>query len=551
MMRWISSLNTCDPPVRFKNGMDPHRYFLMVARLKMLSPPLSIFALCLMLPVGLYGQTMPTVQQSEFRQQWVGEQVDQIPLGGILSPGSSLGSVVGSLQTPDQVKREVDASLTSLNAPPAFSVKPAMTVGWQVANYGVQTGTNSSSGPQSSAFAAPTIAFLYDRDHGAWTISSGYSGGFKYYANPNYTGAGSGSSRNPFSLTAFLRAILEMDRYSFSFTVNGSAGNGYDSTSGSYNIQTTTSLGTDFKYNLSESWNLDATAGYSFANATGSSATPNNSTSSMFAALAAGFDYSPKTHFRYTLSLGQSLQNLQQGTVTAGGPPLQSNTAQKQTYAQELNTVKYDFTDKLVVDLGLGVRYLSDNVTNSSSAYTGLLPSWTAGVGYTPTSKISIRLATGMQASDVVPEFNLSLNWNPREKTMFVLGLSQTEGFANSVAGQYIVSRGVNMGITQQLQSNLQFSITGGYATQNYLNLSNTTASGQSQSTSQLPSNLLTSIANLVWNIRDWVSLVNSLTYSSGLETGGSSTVSNNKGGSSYNNNNVQYTYSISLNFAF
>jgi hypothetical protein len=125
---------------------------------------------------------------------------------------------------------------------------------------------------------------------------------------------------------------------------------------------------------------------------------------------------------------------------------------------------------------------------------------------------------------------------------MFVLGVSQTEQFANSVAGQYVVSRGVNVGITQRLQSNLNFSITGGYATQTYLNLSNTTPLGQSQATSQLPSNLLTGGASLVWKIRDSLSLINSLTYNTGQGNGGSSSLSNN--------NNVQYTYSISLNYA-
>jgi len=526
--------------------MNPIRDFSIAPTRKLLwrllFAAMGILILSPFPPVGLYAQDVPTVQQSLFRQQWVGEQVDQIPLIGVLSPGSSLGSVVGSLQTPDQVQREVEASLSSLKTPPVISVKPAISAGWQVANYGVTSGTNSSSGPQSSAFVAPTAALLYDRDHGPWNISSGYSGGFRYYANPNYTGAGSGSSRNPFSLTAFLRAMLVMDRYSFAFTVNGSAGNGYDSTSGSYNIQTTTSLGLNFKYDLAESWKLDAAAGYNFANASGSTATPNNSTSSFFASLGAIFDYSTKTHFSSIISAGQSLQNLQQGTTTAGGPPLRSNTAQKQGYVQELNTVKYDFSDKLVFDLGLGARYLTDNVTNSSSTYTGLRPSWTAGVGYTPTSKTSIRLATGFQGSDVVPEFSLTLNWNPREKTMFVLGVSQTEQFANSVAGQYVVSRGVNVGITQRLQSNLNFSITGGYATQTYLNLSNTTPLGQSQATSQLPSNLLTGGASLVWKIRDSLSLINSLTYNTGQGNGGSSSLSNN--------NNVQYTYSISLNYA-
>ena len=44
-------------------------------------------------------QGVPTVQQAEFRSQGVGDQVDQIPLGGTLVPTSGLGAVVGSLQT--------------------------------------------------------------------------------------------------------------------------------------------------------------------------------------------------------------------------------------------------------------------------------------------------------------------------------------------------------------------------------------------------------------------------------------------------------------------
>jgi hypothetical protein len=480
---------------------------------------------------------VPTVQQSEFRSQWVGDQLDQIPLGGFFSPGSGLGTAVGSLETPGQLKKEVDATLASLNAPPPISVKSSLSLGWQYANQGVQSGSSSAAtGPQSSSFAAPTIALLYDRDHGPWSVSAGYSGGYKYYANPNYTGAGSGQTRNPIAMTAFARAALQMDRYIFDTIVSASSGTGYDTTSASYNLQTTTSLSASYKYILTDASSVAAKAGYNFSNASGSTATPNNNTTTLFASIGSIYDYSSKTHLDSSLSAGRSTQGLQQGTSSGGNMALSSNTSQQQSYVQELSKVKYDFSDKMVFDLGLGARYLTSNITNSS--YTGLRPSWIAGLGYTPTSKTSIKLGTGIQGTDVAPEFNLAVGWNPRAQTQVSLGVSQAEQFANSVAGQYIVVKGANLMLSQELFSKLTFSISAGYSIQNYVNLSNQTTPGQS--TSNLPSNYYVAGASLSWKIKDAISLINSLTYNTGLGSGGSSSTSNN--------NQPQYTYSIALN---
>ena len=51
--------------------------------------------------------TLPrSVQQDQFRSQWVGQQVDQSPSGAGFSSLGGLGALVGSQQTPDQVQRE-------------------------------------------------------------------------------------------------------------------------------------------------------------------------------------------------------------------------------------------------------------------------------------------------------------------------------------------------------------------------------------------------------------------------------------------------------------
>ena len=533
----------------------------------------AVMLLLCVVPAGvLHAQYVPTVQQSQFRSQWAGESVDQMAYGGIFSQFAPMGAVVGALQTPDEVQREVDASLANVQAKSPFAFKPSLGVGWQISNQGSQTttGTNTVYGTDSSAFIAPSGAVLYDRAHGPWDLSAGYSVGYRYYQNQSYVGNGTGSLRNPLSQTAFMRASLQMSRYILNVMANAAAGNGYDISSGSNNQQVGGSANADFKYLLSDVSAIAAKTGYSINNSSGSQVTQNNSISNFFADAEPVYHLSDKTHLSAILGVGQSYQSIQSTNAFTLSDStgvkyanVNSNSTPTSTtqYAQVLGKVKYDITGKLTGEIALGARQLwLINSTNTTVTLTpippappvlppkpvntkqtqnlGLKPAWSAGFNYTPTAKTSLLVTAAALGSDVVPQFNAALNWNPREKTAVLLGLSQNQNYSSGASNQYLISRGITGTVTQQFFSSVIFQLTGGYTMQEYKS-----ASGGSTSTrgyaNQIPGSYYLLNASLTWRIREWVNLVNTFNYNSGQTISG--------GG---NNALDQMWYSISLNFA-
>ncbi|MEI7962735.1 MAG: hypothetical protein WCI42_02785 [Verrucomicrobiota bacterium] len=491
---------------------------------------------------GVMAQGVPTVQGTQFRSQWVGEQVDQIPLTGTITPLNGLGAVVGTLQTPDQVQREVDASMAGVQAKSPFAIHPALGVGWQISNQGLtnstsagqNSGNNYSTG--SSPFIAPSTALIYEREHGPFSVLAGYSAGFKYYSNQDYVANGTGSQRNPLSQTALFRVKVEMSRYIADTTMTASSGSGYDISSAGNNTQTSFAANSAFKYLLSSSTAVAVNGGYSFMNYSGSTATPNNNTTSLYGNLAPIYEVSDKTFLSSLLGAGLSSQSLQSGTAVTGNAPTTSQQSASRQYAQLLGKVKYVFTAKTVADISLGARYVtSSNI--SSAKDDGLLPAWALGLSYTPTEKTSATFSMGLQGTDVIPALNFLLNWSPREKTKFTLGVSQTEGFANSLTTQYLVTRSLIGSVSQKLFTNVNFLLGGGYAQQEFINLSSTQTTGQN--TSQLASNYYLANASLIWSIRDWVNLNNTLYYNTGQNASGANGATQ-----------AQAWYSISMNFA-
>ena len=516
----------------------------------------------------LRAQYVPTVQQSQFRSQWAGESVDQLAYGGIFSQFAPMGAVVGALQTPDEVQREVDASLANVEEKSPFAFKPSLGVGWQISNQGSQTttGTNTVYGTDSSAFIAPSGAFLYDRAHGPWDLSAGYSVGYRYYQNQSYVGNGTGALRNPLSQTAFMRASLQMSRYILNVMANAAAGNGYDISSGSNNKQIGGSANADMKYLISSVSAIAAKAGYSINNSSGSQVTQNNNVSNFFADAEPVYHLSDKTHLSGILGVGQSAQTISStNNIAITGDTGATTTVNLKTtptsttrYAQALGKVKYDITGKLAAEVALGARQLwlinstniaasspipvggltSANFHSSNTQNLGLKPAWSAGLNYTPTAKTSLLVTAGELGSDVVPEFNAVLNWNPREKTSFAFGLSQAQSYSNVAANQYLVQRGITGTLSQQFFSSVIFQLTGGYTMQEYKSASGGSVP-KGGAANQIPGSYYLLNATLTWQIRQWVSLVNTFNYNSGQTISG--------GG---NNALDQMWYSISLNFA-
>jgi hypothetical protein len=519
---------------------------------------------------SLLAQGVPTVQQSQFRSQWVGEQVDQLLTQGMISPFNQLGSIVGSLQTPDQLQRDTEAALANPVASSPFSFKPALGVGWQINNQGTQSTNHvvaqSTNGPTtnavtsyetgSSLFLAPSAALLYTRDHGPWTISAGYSAGYQYFVNQNFVGNGTGSQRNPLNMTAMFSSALAMSRYSLDNAISASSGNGFNLGTGGNDTQTTVNATTGSKYQLSSHSSVDLRAGYNIQIASGSSNTPNNNITSFFANLSPIYDLSDKSHLSTIVGFGQNGQSLQAGTQTPGSTnALGSQQNQTRSFLQILEKVKYDITGKFTFDISAGARYVKEGgITNATD--TGLSPAWGIGLSYTPTPKISTSLSAGVTGADVSPGINYIINWQPREKTSFSLAASQSQNFAQNVSSQYLVSQSIMGTITQKLfntsydanpmakpgnggLSDVTLNITGGFTHQTYKNLS---SSASTQNTSQLPQTFTILQGSLIWKIREWVSLVNQVNYSGGQNQGGQGVYGNNQ--------NAQMWYSISLNFA-
>jgi hypothetical protein len=514
-----------------------------------------LLAVLLVMP-GLHAQGVPTIQQSQFRSQWVGEQVDQIPLGSSITPQNSLGAVVGALQTPDEVQREVEASMAGVEQKSPFAFKPALGVGWMISNQGLtnapapgSTNNSTSYRTGSSPFVAPSAAFLYDRSLGPWSVSAGYSVGYRYYVNPNFVANGTGATRNPFSQTALFKTILEMSRYIWNTLVTASEGNGYDLSTGSNNQQFNANANTEFKYLLSSQSAVAAKAGYNIQNTSQATNTPNNNVSGYYAQIAPIYDVSDKTHLSAIASTGATYQSLGQAS-SFGGTNVNASTTSTIQYVQALAKVKYEVTAKLVVEGGLGVRQLwLDNSTNvaatgasaaaNANQNLGLKPAWSAGLNYTPTAKTSVAFSTGEQATDIVPELNFILSWSPREKTSVSIGVSQTENYSNIAASQYLIQRGIVGTLNQTLFSNVSVMLSGGYTTQFYQNITG----GQTPATgaaAQIPGSYYLATASVVWKIRDWVNLNNTVYYNSGqtIQAGGNNSALS------------QAWYSISLNFS-
>ena len=490
----------------------------------------------------LHGQGVSSVQQAQFRSQWVGEQVDRIPYGSQGSPFSGLGSIVGPLRTQDQVQREAEASIANLEPSFPITFKPSLGTGWEFSNQGTQSTGTSTNGATAgnSPFLAPALALLYDRDHGPWSLSGGYSAGAKYYSNPDYTGGGSGTQRNALSQTGFLNLAVMQSRYTLSGLLSASSGGGYDFSSGSNNKQISTDASCRLNYILTTYTKVDASAGVSVQNSSGSSATPNNTTGSTFLTITPVYELSEKTHLSAVVGAGSSSQSIQQGTAAPGNAPTTNSSSSSMSYAQVLGKVKYDITGKISFDLALGERQVSSSQGSAAnSSDTGLRPSWTFGLNYTPTPKTSVTMSMGEQGTDVVPEYSLLLNWHPREKTSFSLGFSQTQSYASTLSSQYQVSTGIIGTISQKLFQSVEVNLNAGYAQQRFINLTSTQdTQAPAQTSNQIPSNIYMGQLTVKWQIRDSLSLVNALSYNTGQSSGGSS------------GNQAQIWYAISLNFS-
>lgn len=422
-----------------------------------------------------------TVTQEVFRSQWVAPQAPP-QFDGQGSPGESRATQDRELMTSGGLLEALGKGIVV----GPIAIHPGLAFGWEYSDIGYQSngvvaGDNSTD--NNSFFVAPSLALVYDREIGVWSVTAFYSAGIQYYLNKNYTGSGTGNQRNPFSQSGSLSVGHLGARHKFNLSGSASYGTGLDVTTGQNITQLGASVGLDWEYTLTTYTNIGVKAGYNVSlNDQIGGGTSNSALTSTQGSFYGDWLATGKTRLRLEFSAGQNDQNIDQGQIA------------KRTFTQLQASVKYSFTEKITADGGLGVRYVQSPDTTDAQ-YTGLLPSYNLSINYAPTEKTTARVQVGIEGADIRPSARLELEWQPRDNTAFSLAAYQNQSFSIDTTQQYQINRGVVGSVNQRLFSKTQLSLSVGYQQTENVNLSGD--SPQSQS----PYSYAFASATFSWNL--------------------------------------------------
>jgi len=459
---------------------------------------------------GLHAQNISpiptTVTQEVFRSRWVGPQADLIPRQTTVWTGSTAEEPkIEELGVTPIV--DLTHPLRGLFIGPV-ALHPSLALGWEYSDtsYNGQATTTSD---KSSFFVAPGLVLDYERDIGPWSIDLIYSGGVRYYLNPNYTAAGTGSQRNPISQSGSLRISHLGVRDQLDLKVGGSYGTGLNVETGGNLTQASINGSLAYSYVLTEF----ADCGFNGSASTSLNSDSQNGSNTGDGSLGsfngdAYFDWvcTGKTRLRLSTGAGDSIQALQgSGNVS-------------RTYLQELATVTYKPTGKLSFDIGGGVSYVQDPGV-SSSAYSGIRAIYKFGAIYEMTEKTSIVADFSLDGTDIKPDFRLAIQWQPTVTTRLSLSAYQSQGFSLTTSSQIQVSRGVVGTITQQLFSKIDLSFSAGWQQTENVNLSTEQANNGNDQTNSYGF----VAANAQWRMNRWAAWQVSIWASSGNSTSQSS----------------------------
>ncbi|MEI8294727.1 MAG: hypothetical protein WCG66_12235 [bacterium] len=482
-----------------------------------------------------FSQTVLTVREAEFRSRWEGRQEDREVPEQYFDPGGGLGNEGGEqvgepIGEDESQKRGLTQSIDQMAdnfrrglrfGPLDFQL--GLATGWEYSSQDSVGGTTDFNNC-NSFYAAPTIAVVYEREVGLWSVSTRYSAGYKYYFNQDYTAAGTGNQRNPLSMTAGIDIGYNTSRLAVSLTAGASMGSGYDPVAGANNWQSNISTGLSVRYIISEEFSFGGAVSGTYSNAYGAQVAagdtpqPDSNTISAGASLFADYLVTPKTNLRLILSAGQDLQDLSQGLT------------QGRRFLDSMLLLTYQLAPKLSVDAGGGVGFVLDqNIPDPQ--YTGVRPVYTVGVNYTPTQKTYFKANFGMQGTDIRPNFSLLAGWDVREKTRLSLSLYQNQSFSSLSSNQYNITRGVLGTVAQQLLKGINVTFSGGYEQSRYIALT----SQKLNNVVQGPSSYWMANASLYWRIREWLAWQNTFTVSTGQA----------------NNEELQTRFDTSFNFNF
>jgi hypothetical protein len=471
------------------------------------------FAMCT-LPAGATAQTVLTVREAEFRARWAGPQEDRVVTPQYFEEGGGLedkSDQAGELTTEEQAAQGFSGSMDrmadnirrGLRFGP-LDFKLGLTTGWEFSSQN-SGGSTTDLADCNSFYAAPSVAAIYEREIGVWSVGARFATGYQYYFNQDYTAAGTGTQRNPLSITGGIDIGYNTSRLAVNFTTSVSSGTGYDVIAGANNWQTSGSTALSLRYILTEEFSFGAAGSASYTNsaqaqvATGESAQPDSNTLNGAVSVFADYLVTPKTNVRLILSAGEDLQDIQ-GEMTEG-----------RKFFDAMVMLTYQIAPKLSVDAGAGAGYVLDsNIPDPE--FTGLRPVYSAGLNYTPTEKTYFKAKFGMEGADIRPNFSLVAGWNAREKTRLSLSVYQNQGFSSLAPDQYNITRGLLLTVAQDLFKGVGVSLSGGYEQSLYESLTSEKLSGQTEG----PADYWMTRASLFWRIREWLAWQNSFTLSTG-----------------------------------
>jgi len=468
-----------------------------------------------------------TVNEAIFRSRWEGLQADrQQPKSAAALAGLRPGDPNYSL-----VEGVADSLVSGLWLGP-LEVHPGLSFGWEYSNqnYSNQNKSAAAATPSSASsfFVAPTLALKYDREIGPWSVSAAYAAGLRYYLNKNYTAAGTGNQRNPFSQTASLSVGHLGDRHNFTLRGTASTGSGFAAPTSQNQVQTNLGAAMDYRYTLATDVDVGAKASYSLSmnqnaqnGGTGwSSGSGNGNLGNFEGGVFADWLATGKTRLRWQVDAGQSSQALdnQQGAGIG--------------FVQTLLSDEYTPTEKLRLKGGLGAGYLTDSgnrnrQSSQSSQYTGLRPRYELEASYIPTEKTSLSAKIESLGADIRPNVSFQAAWQPRVNTGLSMSVYQTQAFSLTTSNQTQISRGVIGTFSQRFFSKVALTLSAGWQQTQNLNLSNQTGqTGQARQTgTQNPYGFAS--ATLAYNFTSWSSWQASWWSSGGS---GSSTGTNSRG---------------------
>ncbi len=413
-------------------------------------------------------QSVMTVRESEFRSRWQNYQVD-LPRD---TPPSAEGEAAA--QRPKQSVRSFFQ-----NGP--VVLRASLGLGWESSNEQRYTATTNSA--ESSLFAAPSIALIYDREIGPWDVSVRYSGGYVYFFTPDYLGGGKNGIQSQTAGADFQYRGTRLDVRS---NTAASYGSGYDIQRADQSDRLIFSQLLAADYQVGEFIRAGANAGFGYAFYPSDADGTEDSQIRFSSALYADYFWTGRTRLRLEAGAGNETQ-------TTGGSTFD------RTYSQALFKVNYRASEKLTAELGLGVGVVEDS-NALDTGNNGFRTIYTLALDYAPTEKTSVRLYFGLDGTNIRPEFSLAVNWHPRENTYATLSVYQRANLSTVVLAQDQLTRGVLGSVRQRLFGRVDLAVGGGYEVETALD------SGDSNSSSSDPDAYFFVGGSLSWQMNSWAS---------------------------------------------